>query len=233
MTQSVNPNSSGKFREFSIVFLIFAAAIILFWWRVWIPSPPDRMHFTDDILIKDYPTRMGLFRQVLDGRLPLWDPYQFGGWPGLANCEAGIFYPLNWPLIPCANSPELAFQVTQWIVLLHFFIAGLGTYRYARYLGLSPLGAGFSAMSFMFCGFLCAHKKHTNMVFTLVWFPWLLLQAERWIRARKSQFLFRMTLLLGLSFLAGHPQSSLYLTLVLTARLMMGIFERKDRKSVV
>ena len=119
---------------------------------------------------------MGLFRQVLDGRLPMWDPYQFGGWPGLANCEAGLFYPPNWATVPFSNSPMFAFQIAQWLVLLHLFIVGFGTYRYSRYIGLSPLSSCFASFALTFCGFLCAHKKHTNMIFTLAWFPWLLLQ---------------------------------------------------------
>lgn len=212
--------------EYGTVILLLAAAILLFWWHVWIPSPSDRMHFTDDIMVKDYPTRMGLFRQVLDGRLPLWDPYQFGGWPGLANCEAGVFYPLNWPLVPFSNSPELAFLVTEWLVLLHLLIAGLGAYRYARYLGLSPLASSFSAFAFTFCGFFCAHKKHTNMIFTLVWFPWLLLLAERWIRENQSRFLLWLALVFAFAQLAGHPQSSLYMILLIAARLIYGIFEK-------
>ncbi|MEE8395217.1 MAG: M48 family metalloprotease, partial [bacterium] len=64
---------------------------------------------------------------------------------------------------------------TEWIVLLHFFIAGLGAYRLARYMGVSPAGSVTAAVAFTFCGFHCAHKKHTNMLFALVWFPWLLL----------------------------------------------------------
>ncbi len=212
--------SKSHFREYAIVVFLLGLAIILFWWRAWIPSPLDRMHFTDDIYVKDYPTRLGLFRILLSGHLPLWDPYQFGGWPGIANCEAGFFYPLNWILIPFVYSPKMAFAVTEWLVLLHFFIAGLGAYRLARYTGLSIYGSGLAAIAFAFCGFHCAHKKHTNMLFTLVWFPWVLLQAERWIQEYKSRYLIRTILILALALFAGHPQSSLYITIILFARLL-------------
>ncbi len=228
MNQPNSSRTTGPIREYGIVILILAALILLFWWRIWIPSLADSMHFSGDIFVKDYPTRIGLFRQLLNGFIPLWDPYQFGGWPGFANCEAGLLYPFNWVLIPFSNSPESAFQVTQWLVLLHFFIAGLGAYRLARYIGLSPLSAGLSAIAFTFCGFHCAHKQHTNMLFTIVWFPWMLLLAERWIREDRIQCLMGLSLLMALAYLAGHPQSSLYITLLLTARLVYGVYEKHN-----
>ena len=33
-----------------------------------------------------------------DGRLPLWNPHVFMGVPFLANPQAAVLYPLNWPL---------------------------------------------------------------------------------------------------------------------------------------
>ncbi len=209
-------------REYIIFSLILISSILLFWWRVWIPSPADRMHFSDDILIKDYPTRLGLFRILLSGHLPLWDPYQFGGWPGLANCETGFFYPPNWLMIPFISSPVAAFQATQWIVLLHFFIAGLGMYQFTRFHGLSPYASAFAAFTFTFCGFHCAHKKHTNMLFALVWLPWIFLFAERWLRNQSVRNFIKLVFLLALAYSAGHPQASFYLTLLLGFRMMWG-----------
>ncbi|MDX9755134.1 MAG: hypothetical protein RBU29_14310, partial [bacterium] len=202
------------------IYAVLAAGILLFWWRIWTPSPADVMHFTDDILIKDYPTRLGLFRTLLSGHLPLWDPYQFGGWPGIANCEAGFFYPFNWLLLPFVQMPQAAFQVSQLLVLFHLFIAGVGAYRLGRIVGLSPTGAVMTAVVFTFCGFHCAHKKHTNMLFALVWLPWLMGLVEQWVRRDRIQPLLRMALLLAMVHLAGHPQASLYITLVLAARLL-------------
>ncbi|RJP28470.1 MAG: hypothetical protein C4527_11875 [Candidatus Omnitrophota bacterium] len=212
--------TQSRSRETGRVIFLLAVAIVMFWWRAWIPSPMDRMHFTDDIFVKDYPTRLGLYRVLASGHLPLWDPYQFAGWPGIANCEAGFFYPLNLILMPFVYSPQAAFSATEWLVLLHFLIAGLGAYRLARYAGLSTYGAGLAAVAFAFCGFHCAHKKHTNMLFTLVWFPWILLQIERWIREKLPRYLVRGALVLALAYLAGHPQASLYITIVIFARFL-------------
>lgn len=231
MIQASRDHSFENRREYYGAVLLLAVAVMLFWWRIWIPSPADRMHFTDDILIKDYPTRVGLYRSVLAGHIPLWDPSQFGGWPGLANCEAGFFYPFNWLLLPFTGSPETAFWVVEWMVLLHLLLSGVGTYRLARYAGLSTRGAMLAAVAFTFCGFHCAHKKHTNMIFTLAWLPWLVLAAERWIQEKNEKHVFRLTCLLALAYLAGHPQSALYCTMFLGARFLYAAWETARRRT--
>ncbi|MBI1388439.1 MAG: YfhO family protein [bacterium] len=213
---------SASKKEYGLVILTLAAAIALFWWRIWTPFAADRMHFTDDILIKDFATRMGLFRLALSGHLPLWDPYQFGGWPGIANCEAGFFYPFNWLMAPFIGSTQSAYFAAQILVMFHLLIAGLGAYRYARLLGLSPWGAGMTAAAYTFCGFHCAHKKHTNMLFTLVWLPWALAVAERWARNPRWHDAWKGALILALAYLAGHPQASLYITLLVAGRMAYG-----------
>lgn len=218
-----------RHRERLIFAALLLAAILLFWWRIWTPDTADRMHFTDDILIKDYPTRMGLFRELSQGHLPLWDAYQFGGWPGIANCEAGFFYPPNWLILPWVNAPQSAFFITELTVLFHLFIAGLGGYAYARAIGLSPLAASFTGIAFTFCGFHCAHKKHTNMLYALVWFPWMMLIAEHWLRKANPKWLLSLSLLFTLAILAGHPQACLYMGLILLARLLYGCVLQASR----
>ncbi len=220
-----------RINEYWLFALTLAAMIALFWWRIWTPFTADRMHFTDDILIKDFATRMSMFRTALSGSLPLWDPYQFGGWPGLANCEAGFFYPFHWLMAPFVGWPQTAYLVAQLTVMLHLFIAGLGAYRLSRAIGLSPWGAAMCAVAFTFCGFHCAHKKHTNMLFAMVWLPWLLLYAERWAQTANWRTLWPMTLLLALAFFAGHPQAALYMSLLLIARMLYGVWTQTDAAS--
>ena len=58
------------------------------------------------------------------GRLPLWNPYLFAGAPLLANSQAGIFYPLNWPLW-MLSGPSLngMARTLHWSVVLHLLLA--------------------------------------------------------------------------------------------------------------
>ncbi|MBI5714314.1 MAG: hypothetical protein HZC38_12970, partial [Chloroflexi bacterium] len=56
-------------------------------------------------------------QSLLAGRLPLWNPYIFMGVPFLANSQAGVFYPLNLPLI--FFSAPVAVKIT---IIVHLII---------------------------------------------------------------------------------------------------------------
>lgn len=68
---------------------------------------------------------------LAEGTLPLWNPYQFGGRPHLANPEMLSLYPPHVALrllpLPLFFSLSFAF---------HAWLAGAGTYLAARYLGV-------------------------------------------------------------------------------------------------
>ena len=77
------------------------------------------------------------------GRLPLWNPDLFAGAPLLANSQAGVFYPLNWPLWLLSGSTLAGMARTlHWSVLLHLCLAALNAAWLARRLGLTRVERG-------------------------------------------------------------------------------------------
>ena len=62
-----------------------------------------------------------------DGRLPLWNPHVFMGVPFLANPQAAVLYPLNWPLF--LLDPARAIPAA---LMLHVALAGMGTLALVR-----------------------------------------------------------------------------------------------------
>src|SRR5262249_46845491 len=45
---------------------------------------------------QNFPMRALTGQMLLDGQLPLWNPYIFAGMPLMASLVAGAFYPPNW-----------------------------------------------------------------------------------------------------------------------------------------
>src|SRR5689334_9352653 len=43
-----------------------------------------------------YPWYLHVQRALTQGRIPFWDPYQFGGYPFLSNPQVALFYPPSW-----------------------------------------------------------------------------------------------------------------------------------------
>jgi len=124
-----------------------------------------------DVFTYFYPYKAYAAEAIRQGRLPLWNPYLFMGVPFLANPQAGLFYPLNFPLywLPVP-------KMVSYSIVLHVFLAGLFAYSYARLsLGLQRWGAWLAAAVFAFSGFVGAQVEHVNQLNCSVWLPLLFL----------------------------------------------------------
>ncbi len=185
----------------------------------WPIGPAGRVIAGGDLFLYFYPYWAEAARALQAGRLPLWNPYLFMGVPFLANSQAGVLYPLNWPfwlLLP----PHRALH---WSALLHLWLAGSGAYLYARAsLRLGHLGAWTAGAALALGGYLGVQIEHINQLQALSWLPWALflydwiLEGERMGdfaaaaagRRRKIPRRIGLAVVIGLMLLAGHSQSA-------------------------
>lgn len=163
-----------------------------------------------DTLLYFYPYWDYRAQTFLAGHLPLWNPYLFMGVPFLANSQAGVFYPLNWPMI--FFSAPVAVKIS---IVAHVVIAALNTYALGRRaFGLQAYPAALAAGVFALGGYLTAQVEHVNQLQGLAWLPLALLftyQVTTNSGARWAWPLLALTLALQLT--AGHTQTA-FITLV-------------------
>jgi hypothetical protein len=146
-------------------------------------------------------------RELLAGRLTLWDPYKLCGMPFVGNPQAWPLYPssllLGWLDAPVATGV---------IGVLHLFLAAVGTLLFLRRRGLGLAAALLGALAFGFGGALVSKMQFPNMVQAGAFLPWLLLGVERIVVAGTARpgGALRATaglgLLIGLALLAAHAQ---------------------------
>ena len=167
-----------------------------------------------DAFVYFYPQRVFLARSLLAGRIPLWDPYLFGGAPFLANPQTAVLYPPSWLFV---LGPVQAVYATQ--LVLHAFLASFFTYLLARHaLGVLPLAAAVGGLAFAFGGFAVGQVGHLNQISAAAWLPAVLLAYDRFVTTRRVYWLALGALALAMQLLAGHPQET-YMTLI-----VLGIF---------
>lgn len=159
------------------------------------------------------------------GELPLWSPDILMGVPLLANPQAGVFYPLNWPLLPLSAPEGIRLSI-----LLHVFLALWGAYRLARR-RLDTVPALAAALLFGLGGFVGAHVEQINQLQGMAWLPWLLLWLLRALQGSRSCLLL-LAAGLALQFLSGHTQTSFISAagLALTAALQAGTQAASGRR---
>jgi hypothetical protein len=189
---------------------IIAVGTILIITLLWLANPwlrPGHLAYDGDSMLLFYPAMEHARSELLAGRVPLWNPYKFMGSPFLANLMIPVFYP---PLSLCLLlSQPLGMYIC---LFLHVLLAGLLTYGCARKaFWVSVPGSMLAGLSFSLSANLLCQSPHLNQACTMAWLPGVLWCVLRFGSSGRPYRDFFITLLvLGMMFLAGHPQVILF-----------------------
>ena len=111
---------------------------------------------------------MGVLGAALrDGRLAVWNDLWGYGFPGLAESQMGVFYPVHVILYRWLNT-ETAYVAS---LVAHTLWGGLGAYWAARG-WRSRRGSALAAFSWTTCGFFVVHLANPWGYTTGCWMPW-------------------------------------------------------------
>jgi len=187
--------------------------VIAFFWKLtltnqyaWLESP--------DLASQVLPWFQYQAHQFHQGRVPLWDPFLFGGQPLIGQAQPGLAYPLNWILflLPLQDG-HISPAILNWYFVLIHFMAALFCYFLCRDLRCSKLASVFAGVSFGLGGYV-GSIDWPQMLNSAVWAPLVLLFLLRAIRppypigAAALAGMFH-----GLSWLSGHHQIPTYIAL--------------------
>ncbi|MHB8995415.1 MAG: hypothetical protein ACYC63_09225 [Armatimonadota bacterium] len=119
-----------------------------------------------DSMAQFYPWRVLLHNAAKEGQLPLWNPYQFCGYPFVGNGQSAMFYPPNWLYLVLHPSIGMGLSAA-----LHFFLGSLFVFGLARTWRLSVIPATFAAIAFAYGGFMVTWIELPTLVNSLIWIP--------------------------------------------------------------
>ena len=193
--------------------LVLLAACCLFFWRA---VALRGVFFHYDHALQNYPYRAFFARGLAEGRMPLWTPDLFCGFPLLAESQGNSLYPpflLLFRFLP-------AWVAYNYYTVFHFLLAALGAYWLARVLRIGRAGATVAGLCYMLTGPLLAHAHHTNIVVGIAWLPILLALIELACRRRSAVPLLGFAAATGALALGAQPQYTLYCALACGAYLV-------------
>jgi len=220
--------------------LILAALCLLFFWRHLTPLAIDRLAFVPgDFMDQFYAFARYEATRLQAGQLPLWNAYTFSGHPFIADIQSAVFYPLSLLTMALTAVGRFSYHALELEAIAHFVLAAVFTYLFARRLTGSRIGGLTAAVVFTFSGYLTSYPAlQLAILETQVWLPLILLAldvaGERWQMgdARAGiRWVLAAGLLLGVAFLAGHPQSALLVTYAGLAYALFRFWPRDVRTS--
>jgi hypothetical protein len=125
---------------------VLYAILTLVVFRKYLLSPPGTMLIGNDTIAAGVMMRSFFVEQYHQlGRLPLWNPYLYGGVPTIEAGSGDILYPPAFALhmlLPLVSA-------LAWKLIIHVFLAGLCMYSCARAYGASRVVALFAGAAWM------------------------------------------------------------------------------------
>lgn len=208
--------------------LVLLGAWALFFWRFAGPTPADRVTYPAG----DFTQQFGVFRDVayrslLAGQFPLWADCLYSGYPFHADPQAQVFYPPAWLTFGALRLSGWGHFPIEALVIetaLHYLALSFFLFFFLHSLNLNRSAAVLGALTFTYGGYLTSSPPlQTAILNTNTWLPLALLCAGRLADSRASAlarrwcYLTLTALWLAFAFLAGHPQTFVYVAVLTVA----------------
>ena len=182
--------------DLALAAILALGALAMLWKVIFTPS----MLFIRDVFNYTYPSARFIQEMCRHGVLPYWNPYLNYGQPLLENPNLLFFYPYT--LFIILFPIDLAYPL---FYVVHFALAGIGTFLLARRWGQSRQAAFFAGFVFAFSGPLLSLGNLYNHAACAAWMPWALLATDRAVQGRTVRPWILLTLVFSLQFLAAEP----------------------------
>lgn len=166
-----------RFASDIAVIVLLLVLCPLFFWPIITPNDLNRASFPKgDFSEHYYAFAFYKASELTAGRLPLWNPYVYGGHPFLADPQSAIFYPPGLLTVLIAGPRGFPLIALEGEAILHFFLASLFTYLFARRILRSRLGSLIAAIVFTYGGYLTAYPSLQLSILEVdIWLPLILL----------------------------------------------------------
>jgi hypothetical protein len=188
---------------------------LLFWW----PLATGGGLVGGDTYRYFLPQKVVYAELLRNHELPLWNNCVGFGYPILGESQTGVFYPSN-VILYSLLSVNAAYNAN---FLLHYVLAFVFTWMYARAIGLASWGSGLAALVYTF-GWFPPRSGLEWAILTGAWFPAALWCCERFLATRRARFAVGLSVVLCLQLLAGHFNLAFLTVLTLVAYVPLRLF---------
>ncbi len=215
---------------------------MLFYWRLLTPIPEDQA----SLKLGDFSGQFVTFAtyqydRFTEGEIPLWNPYNNGGLPFIADTQSAVFYPPRLLTILGAKlaggwtyhalEVEMMAHVLAYSIMLFILLRVVTTDIHAQPT-VSILSSVFGTIAGTYGGFLQGYPPlQLALLEAAIWLPFSILGLH--LATRTSIIRYGWLLLsgfsLGLSWMAGHPQTSYFLTLLVCAYWVFRVWRSPNR----
>lgn len=192
---------------------LLAAAVLAYLFRYLLPQYTLLSAYAFSDLAKlSFPIYSFTGHSIVEGTLPLWNPYMFAGFPHFAMPESACFYPFTWlyGLGPFETIVELDVVFHIWLFVFATYLLGRDLFEHrlpALFLALLIMASIFTG-TMLQTGQLWAIHAHALM-------PLAFLTLRRILATGNRKWLLAFSSILALQVFTGFLQGVTYILLAL------------------
>lgn len=201
---SNSPPSRDSWFTWLLVLIGAIGLTVVFWGDLW----KGGTLIGGDTFSYYYPQKLFLADSLQRGEIPLWNPLVGAGYPVIAESQTGVLYPPTL-LLHGLFSTHTAYDANQ---ILHYVMAFLGMWLVARRYQISRLGAGLTALVYVY-GWFPSRICLEWAIIGGAYLPWLIWIVEGWLSSRRLGELVWLAPVLAMMLLAGHFHMAFLATL--------------------
>ncbi len=164
-------------------------------------------------------------------RIPMWNPYIFGGLPFVDAMHGDTFYPLAALQFFLPITKALGYKL-----VITVFLAGAFTYLYLKKMGMTKWASVFGGTVYMLSGFLVSlvYAGQDGRMYVTSLLPLLLYTMEIGFRRKSILWWWPFAVAFGLLVMANHPQFAYFAMWCVGAYFVVRmIFVLKEEKTGV
>ncbi len=176
-----------------------------------------------DITALVYPREQFYNHALHEGKIRLWNPHLFCGFPYLTDGRTGMFYP---PRIVFHSFFNVETSLSL-LMILHIFMAGAGMFFLARSFNYSHRASLLASLIWAFSGTASCWLEFTEVLYISSYFPWILLFLRKSFLQKNLYMAMVAGVLLGLYHLVAQFQFSLYLMFFILAYIIYSLIIRE------
>jgi hypothetical protein len=166
------------------------------------------------------PGKLFTAQWLLQGVLPLWNPYIFAGLPWIGDVNQSVLYPSTLPFLVFTTAVALNI-----LVISHYILTGIGMFLLSRLFVKKAwqqyLATGLWTLSTQIAG----STNNFSTIQSLSWLPWILWCGWYVDTNRTARLLFGFLVLL--QFLGGYPQHVIF---SIVYAVVISIWKKRDKK---
>ena len=226
-----HPGRNADRRVDALLAGVWIVVVLVFWFGLFVASMRPGVFRPEAADLYGYfvPKLVYASQELAHGRMPLWNPWEYGGLPFLGAAQTAVLYP-PLPLVFALVRPPAALHV---FMIAHYLLLGAGAFAMLRALRLGVPGAIFGTLCLVFQPTLMSSHYNPIRIAAFTWAPWMVAALVWTVERRSLAAALALAVTAALQVLAGYPEYAVDTAVILAVLLPAAALRARDGRGVL